>query len=170
MKIAILSDIHDHVHHLQVALQDVATLGAEMMIICGDLCSPFILTMIQEQFDGPIHVVFGNNDGDTHRITALASSAVKFHPELAEIRLGDLLIAVNHYPQIARPLAYSGKYGLVCFGHNHTHSAEVIGQTILLNPGSIMGYQPANKRFVTPTFALFNTSTREYTFYETGVK
>lgn len=166
MKIAILSDIHDHVRHLEAALRDIALHNAEMLICCGDLCSPFILTQLQETFHGPIHLVFGNNDGDTHRITHLASSHVKFHPEMAEIRIGDVLIAVNHYPQIARPLALSGRYDLVCYGHNHEPSAEVIGHTLLLNPGSIMGYQPSKRKFVTPTFGMYSTITREYGIYE----
>lgn len=169
MKIAILSDIHDHVRHLEAALRDVAKVQAEMLILCGDLCSPFMLTQIQEQFHGPIHLVFGNNDGDTHRITHLAASHVKFHPEMAEIRIGNVLIAANHYPQIARPLAHSGKYDLVCYGHNHEPLAEVIGHTLLLNPGSIMGYQPAKRKFVAPTFAVYSTVSKEYAIYEVNL-
>ena len=71
-----------------------------------------------------------------------------------------LRVAVNHYPEIARGLALSGQYALVCFGHNHTASEEKVGECVLLNPGEVMGLMGRR------TFAFFDTRTRATEFIE----
>ena len=60
MKIAIISDIHDHRVMLKKALSQLQ--DTEAMICCGDLCSPFIMKQLGEEYHHPIHIVFGNND------------------------------------------------------------------------------------------------------------
>ena len=62
MRIAILSDIHDNVWKLAAALK--AAREADALICCGDLCSPFVVHQLGRAFSGPIHIVFGNNDGE----------------------------------------------------------------------------------------------------------
>jgi len=73
---------------------------------------------------------------------------------LAEIELDGLKIAMNHYPKIARGLAASGRYDLVCYGHDHTAYEEWLGETLLLNPGEIMGLNGRS------TLAILDTATR----------
>ena len=68
MRIAILSDIHDNVWKLDAALHAVR--DSDAMLCCGDLCSPFVIHQLARGFKGPIHIVFGNNDGDLYRISA----------------------------------------------------------------------------------------------------
>ncbi len=147
MKIAVLSDIHDHVWHLAAALRSEAMSECEALICCGDLCSPFVLAMLGKGFAGPIHVVFGNNDGDTFRITSIAkdrySDRITLHGEYAHISLGGAHIAVNHFDGIAGDLARAGTHDWVFFGHDHRMRLEVFevnGRVVrLLNPGAIMG-------------------------------
>ena len=67
MKIAIISDIHDHRKKLEKALVQIQE--ADKLICCGDLCSPFIIRDLGSGFSGTIHIVFGNNDGDLFRIS-----------------------------------------------------------------------------------------------------
>lgn len=71
-KIAILSDSHDHLHHLGPVLDDVRGQEAEVMLHCGDLCAPFVVAELSKGFPGPIHVVEGNNDGDGRLIRQVA--------------------------------------------------------------------------------------------------
>jgi uncharacterized protein len=139
MQIAILSDIHDHIAKLASALDQVR--GADALICCGDLCSPFIARQLGEGFAGPIHIVFGNNDGDLFRIGAMASRfpQITLHGELARLELGGRRIAVNHYPEIASSIADSRAFDLVCYGHNHLYAVERRGDALLVNPGEVMG-------------------------------
>lgn len=155
MKIAICADIHDNIWILERAL--VRMRGTEMLIFCGDFCAPFTLVQLAEGFAGPIHVVWGNNDGDKWLLTRQASrfSHVALHGELAEIEAAGLRLAATHYPEIARGLAHSGQYSLVCYGHTHQLHDERIGACRLFNPGELMG------RFGTSTFAILDSETGE---------
>ncbi|HWC98717.1 MAG TPA: metallophosphoesterase family protein [Candidatus Sulfopaludibacter sp.] len=139
MRIAILSDIHDHVWNLAAALDAVQ--DADAMICCGDLCSPFIVHQLGRGFAKPIHIVFGNNDGDLYRITANGRRypQIQLHGEWFRGELGGRRIAVNHYDNIARPVAASGEFDLVCFGHNHVFEISRVGAALAVNPGAIMG-------------------------------
>lgn len=155
MRIAVCSDIHDNIWRLEKMLRQAA--GCEALIFCGDFCAPFTLAQIADGFAGPVHVVWGNNDGDKWLLTqtARASETVTLHGDFAELKLGGRSIAVNHYPGIAAPLAASGMYDAVFHGHDHTPREERIGPTLLLNPGEVMG------RFGRSTFAVYDTETGE---------
>ena len=155
MKIAILSDIHDNIWKLDEVLEGLGE--AQELIFCGDFCAPFSLGMLAEGFRGPIHVVFGNNDGDKLLLSQVAAKAgnVTLHGEFAELELGGRKIAAIHYPAIAAGLAASGRYDLVCCGHSHKYEAKRVGRTLLLNPGEVMG------RFGLSTYAIYDTETGE---------
>ena len=162
MRVAVLSDIHDNIWRLEDVLRRVK--DAEALIFCGDFCAPFTLEQIASGFDGPVHVVWGNNDGDKWLLTknANAAGSVTLHGELAEIELGGKRIAVNHYPQIARQLARSGDYNAVFYGHDHMASAENVEGILLVNPGEVMG------RFGKTTFALYHTESGSGEILEVG--
>ncbi len=101
MQIAILSDIHDNIWKLAAALEAIR--DADALICCGDLCSPFVVDQLAGGFAGPIHIVFGNNDGDRFRITAKAAGHdhVHVHGEFFRGEFGGKRFAVNHYDDIA---------------------------------------------------------------------
>ena len=151
MKIAILSDIHDNIWKLETLL---AHLEADVLIFCGDFCAPFTLAQIAEGFAGPIHVVFGNNDGDQFLLVRVSSKFphVKLHGDFAELELDGRQVAVTHYPQIGQALARGGSYDLVCHGHSHERIIEQAGKTLRVNPGEVMG------RFGLSTYALYDTA------------
>jgi len=138
-------------------LQAVAGAGAGALIYCGDLCAPFTLKQIGDEFDGPVHVVLGNNDGDVLLLSRIANRLdnVTLHGPFAYLEFEGRGIAVNHYPPLARDQAASGRYDLVCHGHDHEANVERIGQTLLVNPGEVMG------RLGASTYALYDTSTGE---------
>lgn len=161
MRIAILSDTHDNIWRLDKALSLMG--DADALLHCGDLCSPFVIKHLGEGAPGrPIHVVWGNNDGDPRMILRVAAghAGVKIHGPFAELEIDNLRIAVIHYPEIARPLAASGRYDLVCYGHDHSAHESRIGGCVLLNPGELMGLRGR------ATFAWFDTVSREVRFRE----
>jgi len=159
MRIAILSDIHDNIW----VLQDLLTgLQADALLFCGDFCAPFTLAQIAEGFGGPVHAVFGNNDGDKLLLSRVAGrfSHVTLHGDLAELELDGHRVAVTHYPRIGHALAKSGVYDLVCYGHNHESSVEQVGSTLLVNPGEVMG------RLGRSTYAIYDTATGQAAILE----
>ncbi len=172
MKIAIISDIHDNIWNLRQLLPHLAE--AEAMICCGDLCSPFIVGLLANGYGGPIHIVFGNNDGDLYRITGNASrfEHVHLHGEFAELELGGCKFAVTHYPEVARGLVYHFAYDVVCYGHNHSFKIAQNNDALLLNPGCVMGYDPISATEVPATFIIYDTDSRTakgYQLTEAGI-
>ena len=159
MRIAILSDTHDNIWVLKDLL---AGLQADALLFCGDFCAPFTLAQIAEGFSGPVHIVFGNNDGDQLLLSQVAGrfSHVTLHGDLAELELDGRRLAVTHYPRIGRALAKSGVYDLVCCGHSHERTVEQVGTTVLVNPGEVMG------RLGLSTYAVYDTSTGQAAIVE----
>lgn len=160
MKITVCSDIHDNIWKLAEALP--AMNEGEVLIFCGDFCAPFTLTQLGEGFKGPVHVVLGNNDGDPLHLNKAAKRIgnVTIHGVYAELELGGYRVAVVHYQDIAAGLAAGGKFDLVCYGHDHTQRSELIGKTLLVNPGEVMG------RFGRSTFTVVDTETGQVTVRE----
>lgn len=169
MRIAVVSDIHDNVWKLSAALDAVS--DTDVLICCGDLCSPFVVHQMGRGFTRPIHVVLGNNDGDLFRITANARQYehMRIHGELFRGEFGGQRVAVNHYDNIARAIAASGEFDVVCYGHNHEYSVARIGRTLAINPGAIMGAAFAadgGRTDAASTFMIYDTATGEVAGFE----
>ena len=158
MRIAILSDIHDNIWNLEQVLKGLA--GVDVLIFLGDFCAPFTLKQIADGFSGPVHCIFGNNDGDPFLLCQVAAGAphVTLHGLRGELTLDGVHIAFVHYPELAADMAASGKYDLVLSGHDHTRKEERIGKTLWVNPGEVMG------RFGHPSYAIYDTETRTVRF------
>lgn len=158
MKVAVVSDIHDNIWNLEQALRKVHQEEAEVLLFLGDFCAPFTLAQIGDSFSGPIHAVFGNNDGDTFLLSQIASkyAQVTLHGHLGEIELEGKEIAINHYPDISKRLAESGAYDAVFSGHDHKKYQQEIGKTLWANPGEVMG------RFGEPSIGLYETGSNKF--------
>lgn len=163
MQIAIISDIHDHISNLRKALKMLQQ-HTELLICCGDLCSPFIVDELAKGFPGKdIHVVFGNNDGDLYRITTKAATYehLNLYGEFFEREFDGKRFAVSHFDNIGHALAQSDAYDVVCFGHNHRYEVGEKGKTLIINPGEIMGELTGSA-----TFVVYDTDNRRATRYE----
>ncbi|UCF72704.1 MAG: metallophosphoesterase family protein [Deltaproteobacteria bacterium] len=157
MVIAIMSDSHDNIWNVRKALELTRAHKAELIVHCGDLVAPFTL-MELAQFDGPVHWVLGNNDGDPYMLTRISLTELKnmeTHGLIGRLNLEGVSIGFTHYEEMGHALAHTGEYDLVCCGHTHAHRQERIHQTLLLNPGDVMGKDGPG------TFSLFDTATRE---------
>jgi putative phosphoesterase len=161
MKLAILSDTHDNIWMLDKVGAQLSQV--KVLLHCGDICSPFMIPRLAQTADNrPVHIVWGNNDGDKRLLMVQAEKTrnIQIHGELAELVLDGVKIAVNHYPEIGRALAHSGQYDLVCYGHDHSAHEEKIGDTLLLNPGEVMGLMGRR------TMAIYDTRKKELTWVE----
>lgn len=154
MRIAIISDTHDNIWVLDRVIEELGEMDA--VIHCGDLCSPFVVAKLGAGLPGtPIHIVWGNNDGDLKALAAKASEHphVHLHGHFANLILGGRRIGVNHYPETGRALADRGEFDLVCYGHDHVAFNEKIGKTLLVNPGELFGL------YGTLTYLIYDTVT-----------
>ena len=161
MRIGIISDSHDNVWRLEEAIHLLK--AVDVVLHCGDLISPFMVHRLAKGLAPiPIHMVWGNNDGDKLTVARIAQDYPEFriHGEFAELEINGFRIAMNHYPEIARGLAHSGQYDLVCYGHDHTAFQGEIGQTTILNPGEVMGMNGCS------TLAFYEMEMRRVEFIE----
>lgn len=158
-RIAIFSDSHDNIWNMETALQQVRNHDVQALLHCGDLCAPFMIKQLAEGFSGPIHLVFGNNDGDGRLLQMLSQQFphVNHHGAYAELEIGGRKIALIHYPQPALRIAQSQQFDLICYGHDHTQHHEMIGTTHFVNPGEIMGKDHA------PTWGLYDCEAHSFT-------
>ncbi len=153
MKIAVISDSHDHVWNIRRFVEQANGMGVERVIHCGDLVSAFMLEEM-EGLRAPLHLVWGNNPGDRGMVTRAcleSGGRLVHHGTLGELELGGLRLAWIHDPHLAWSLAQTGRYNLVCYGHTHRWREEWIERTLLLNPGEILGKKEA------PGWALVET-------------
>lgn len=160
MKIAIISDSHDNVYNLEKFLDWAAEKKIEMIIHCGDLAAPGMLSkVIVPKFSGLIHLVYGNV-ADREKMPQVCEkfANIKLHGDQGELEIevaGKMIkIAFCHFPDQAKELAESGKYKIVFYGHNHKPWMETLDNGCqLVNPGTLGGL------FQRATFTFWDTET-----------
>jgi uncharacterized protein len=144
MKIAIVSDTHDNSKNFNKAINFCNSQHIEVMLHCGDICNQDTIVEAQQQFKGKMYFVRGNGDFELRQV-----------PEMMEITLGGKKIFFNHYPEISKQAAESGKYDIAFYGHTHRPWEETIGSCRLVNPGELAGQR------YKPCFALYDTQTNK---------
>lgn len=140
MKIGIISDTHDHIENTKKAIEIFKKQQVELVIHCGDFCSPFMIPLFKET---NIIAVFGNNDGDIFLLSKKAEEAqVSMKGGFWETELAGKKVAVYHgtYESITQALVLSGMFDFVISGHTHSLVKEKVGDTWKLNPGSANGF------------------------------
>ena len=154
MKVAIVSDIHDNIWNLDKALKIIEKKGISTAIFCGDYCAPTTFKLATEKFK-KAYCIWGNVDGEKFKITQTIYEAhvehVKLLGDFGGTEIGGKKIAIIHNPPIARGLASSGLYDAVFYGHTHEARIEKIGNTLLANPGEVMGKNGK------PSFGIWNS-------------
>lgn len=146
MKVCIVSDSHDRAGALTKAVRDAKAQGAEAVIHCGDLIGAQTLKPALEH-GLPVHLINGNNVGDTqalHRLASASDGRLRYHGADGRIELGDRKIFLVHYDDYGYAMACTGDWELVCCGHSHhAEVREVVSvkgsRTWLVNPGTVAG-------------------------------
>ena len=160
MLIAIISDIHDNAHNLVLALDKIyATKNIEKIIFLGDFVGAAISGMLCSS-SIPVYAIWGNNDGDKSLITKFSlkegSNLEVGFDTFDIIELDNRKIFLSHYPLLAKPMARSGDFDAVFYGHNHLKHKERINDCLVLNPGEIGAYKTCKA-----TFAIYDTKTND---------
>ncbi len=158
MKIIIISDVHNNLLNLEKVINYASLNNINKIICCGDLASLETLDFFTKKFLGDIYFVFGNMD--TEHMPEMKNVEMyknaNIFPEYGEANFLNKKIAFVHFPDLAKKLAESGKYEIVFYGHTHKPWEEKVGETTILNPGSVTG-----DRFP-PTFAFWDTLKNDF--------
>ncbi len=162
MILAVLSDTHDNHSSILKALEVARGRGATEILHCGDLTSASTAAMFR---GWTLHYVSGNMDRETGEIRAAVDRlgmGSSFGGELHLERDG-LQIALLHgnRPDRLAAVIQSGSFDFVFHGHTHRRRDEFVGQTRVVNPGTLGSVSTEKYSFCT-----LDTSTVEIEFIE----
>lgn len=159
MKIAIISDIHDNMHNLRLAYTKALELRAKQMLCLGDFINPGIARFLSKS-EIPVFSVWGNNDGEKCAIIKLSleeGSNLTLSNKIYDFfEIDGRKLFLTHYWDIAEPMAYSGKFDAIFFGHTHEKEKRKIKDCLILNPGEL-----STHKFGVASIAIYDTKTND---------
>jgi len=157
MKIAVISDIHENFHNLVLFLEQIQKHDIEKNIFLGDFINNGIAKILAN-LDIPVIAIWGNNDGEKVAITKTSLA------EQSNMSIGfstyDFLaienkkIFITHYPLLAKPMAKSGEFDVVFYGHDHKRNIDKVEKCLIVNPGEISAHKTGRA-----SFAIYDTKT-----------
>ncbi len=165
MKIGVISDIHDNVHNLVLALNElINNHKVGQIIFLGDFVGAAI-SRILKSAPVPVFAIWGNNDGDHYIITKISmsegSNLTMSFEVFDTVEFDNRKIFLSHYPMLAMPMAKSGDFDAVFYGHNHLKHMEKVGDCLVLNPGEIAAYKTG-----IASYAVYDTDTNSAEIFE----
>jgi putative phosphoesterase len=144
----------DHVDPCKNNVQDPSEDGVD----CGDLCSSYLVEELSKS-GILVYLACGNMDKPIGlKIECEKYENVSFVGEVGKIVSGEKKIAFCHYPHTAKNLISKSKLDVVFYGHTHIKSQEMIGKTLFLNPGEVVG------KYYQASCAFFDTDKKECGF------
>lgn len=156
MKVGLIADTHDNLGAISKAVKIFNEEDIELLIHAGDFVAPFTFRPFKE-LKAPLIGVFGNNDGDKLLLKELykENGVGGLYEDPYEFEFATKKFVVTHKPLIVKPLAASGMYDVVVWGHTHnaviehypdsTNGGEGEGKTWIINPGECCGYLSGRK-------------------------
>ncbi len=157
MRVGIVSDTHDRLEAIELAVARFNDIGVKHVFHAGDLISPFTASVFKS-LKAELHIVWGNNDGDKPLLTEKFRGIAKIYGNFMDIELNGRRIAMLHGVNegIVKALAKCGEYSLIIRGHTHKPEIRRESKTLIVNPGAASGYLTEKK-----TIAIVNLETME---------
>ncbi len=135
MLIGVMSDTHDRLPMIDAALALFAGRGVEAVIHAGDFVAPFAVRRLLA-YKGPLHVVYGNNDGERVGLKQLMPQ-IQDGPLFVE--LGGRNILVHHSIDSCKGDDIE-RADIIITGHTHEVVNRFEPGKLLLNPGECGGW------------------------------
>lgn len=135
--IGIVSDTHENVAAIRIAVTLLEEKAPELVIHCGDIISPPVLQFFKPL---PMRFIFGNNDGEQDGLRKtcekLGFGAID---EVLELEIAGKKIVAYHgtSPSKLERLRAERQPDYLFTGHTHTLRDERIGSTRVINPGAL---------------------------------
>lgn len=138
MNIAILSDTHDNTPAIVWIIEYLNQHQIPVALHAGDMINPGIPRRFAQHYQGHLHFIFGNNDGEQALLERRAQQAPNLTCHLGEMQLEleGKKIFMNHYSSISELVAQSGKFDVCIGGHDHQFRIIPHGKSLFINPGN----------------------------------
>lgn len=155
MKIAVISDIHENLHNLILFFEQIKKQDVTRLVFLGDFMNNGVAKFLAAS-EVPVTAIWGNNDGEKVAITKTSldekSNLTIGFDTFDILEYGNRKIFITHYPMLAKPMARSGDFDAVFYGHNHKKNIEQIGNCLVLNPGEISAHKTGEA-----SYAIYDT-------------
>lgn len=140
MNIAIISDTHDNSAAVVWIIEYLNEHKITTVLHAGDIINPGMLVRFRDHYEGQVHFVFGNNDGEKAKSQLLASESKNLicHFEEMRLELAGKKIFMNHYSSISESVAKSGEVDIAIGGHDHDYRVIEHGKCLFINPGNTL--------------------------------
>ncbi len=135
MLIGVISDTHDRLPLIDAALDLFARRSVEAVIHPGDFVAPFAVRRLL-QYKGPLHVTYGNNDGER---TGLKELLPQIQDGPLFVELDGRVILVHHFVDWCRPEDVDRAH-IIVTGHTHDVVNRFQDKKFFLNPGECCGW------------------------------
>ena len=144
MRYLVISDIHDNLKNLVHALEIARKHNVSKIFFCGDLVSPFVISVIKERLWNDVEFigVWGNNEGDRDTILMKAQGLTYGKSILLKTfnRLRFLIVHgfedIGTTEHVIKSLLKSNDYDIILYGHTHRAKVFALNKT----KGSIEEY------------------------------
>lgn len=144
MTIALISDTHDNSPAIVWIINYLNDHQIKVALHAGDMINPGILYRFRDHYQGHLHFVFGNNDGEQALAMKRAMEIDNITCHLWEYNqeLEGKKIFMTHYSSMATLAAKSGEFDLCVGGHDHQFRVEQYGKSVFANPGNTVTKDP----------------------------
>lgn len=135
MLVGVISDTHDRMPMIEAALALFERRNIDAIVHPGDFVAPFAVRRLL-QYDRPLYVTFGNNDGER-------SGLEKLMPQIVDgplfVELGGRTILVHHFIEWCEPSDIQ-RADIIITGHTHGVVNRFENGKLFLNPGECCGW------------------------------
>lgn len=154
-RIGLISDTHDNLDRVRLAVKVFNQQQVERVVHCGDIVAQFVLNEFKP-LNMPLLIVLGNCDGDRLALKKRAGELrfTVFYTQ-AELMVAGKKLCITHQPIMPVPRCDF-------YIHGHTHQVRYEpGNPVIVNPGEAGGWLTGQS-----TIAVLNTDTRQVDFYQ----
>ena len=135
MLIGVVSDSHDRLPAIDAAMRLFHERRVAAVIHAGDFVAPFAVKRLFA-YRGPLHVVYGNNDGERRGLKDLLPGIVDGPLHL---ELDGRAILIHHFIDCCEP-ADIDRADVIITGHTHEVVNRFERGKLFLNPGECCGW------------------------------
>jgi len=135
VKILILSDSHDNVVNIKVAMEIGKKANVSAVIHCGDWDSTTAAEAVLS-FGVPLYTILGNADVDSNMETYLRLNAKGFDPDYLKFTLAGRRIGVTH--KVRENDSRHNNLDVIFSGHYHSNESKTIDFRKFIRPGALI--------------------------------
>jgi len=136
--VGLIADTHDNRDKSARAVELFNRKDVGIVLHAGDIIAPFNVrefALLKARFVA----VFGNNDGERIGLRDKFAQVGQIANSPHEVEHAGKRFVLMHEPGLLEPVAASGHYDMIVYGH--THRVDVrSGKTLIVNPGECGGW------------------------------